>query len=62
MYNDKCEPVLIQKLLIRVPPREVHNEMLKPIDKGGFDGARDAVGNAKSCCAYDQKIQGNVCL
>jgi hypothetical protein len=32
------------KLLLEIPVGELHNDMLLPINKGGFSGVRDAEG------------------
>ena len=37
--------VKMPKLLLECTPRELHNDMLKPLDKGGFAGAYDDKGN-----------------
>ena len=36
--------MLIQKILVRVCPREIHNLLISPVSKGGFAGARDSDG------------------
>jgi len=68
-------PIIIQKLLACICPKEVHNELIKPIDLGGFDGARDSADNvviletsmqsaktlSKLDCENDQAFQGHVC-
>jgi hypothetical protein len=33
------------KLLLEIPVCELHNDMLQPLNKGGFAGIRDADGN-----------------
>jgi len=38
------EPVHVQKQLARVSPREFHNSMIEPVEKGGFAGARGENG------------------
>ena len=38
--------VKMPKLLLECTPRELHNDMLKPVLKGGFRGAYDDKGNA----------------
>ena len=37
--------IIIQKLLARICPREIHNLLIKPPADGGFEGARDNEGN-----------------
>ena len=39
--DEENDPPLIQNILMRVRPRMVHNLMLKYVQDGGFDGARD---------------------
>ena len=33
-----------QTMVMRARPRMVHNETIKPVDRGGFAGARDSEG------------------
>ena len=39
------DPVLMEKLLIQISIRELHNDLVKPMSEGGFAGARDKEGN-----------------
>ena len=42
--DEKDEPIIIQKLVARLCPREIHLELLKPPEEGGLDGARNSDG------------------
>ena len=43
--DDNNDPVIIQKLVAKICPREVHNELIETPENGGFSGARDGGGN-----------------
>lgn len=42
--GDDNEPVVVQKMLAKVPQTHIYQEMVKSTQEGGFDGARDANG------------------
>ena len=44
LKNDN-QPIITQKMMCQLCPREIFLEMLKPPDERGFDGARDPEGN-----------------
>ena len=43
--GDTGVAVIVPKLVCCQPPWEIHLEVIKPIEEGGFDGARDSEGN-----------------
>jgi len=43
--DDNGDPIIAQKMVYRVSLREVFNLAIKPTDQGGFEGARDSLGN-----------------
>ena len=52
-------PVRKQTMVMRAGPRMVHNEMIKPVDQGGFAGAIDSEGKVVICLSTLRKIWPN---
>ena len=44
MLDDKTEPQLVPKLLLRVSVRELHNSLVSDPNNGGLKDARDEDG------------------
>ena len=41
------EKVAVTKLLLRIPVRELHNDLIKPVEEGGFALARNDKGEVQ---------------
>ena len=42
--DENDDPIIVQKLVALICPREIFNLAIKPPAEGGFDGARDSDG------------------
>jgi len=59
VMDDNNVPVRKQTMVMRAWPRMVHNEMIKPVDQGGFAGARDSEEKVVICLSTLRKIWPN---